>query len=317
MSQALDQVKTEARRLLSEGLVDVFVGYKAADIPMHPQPAFISKADEADALVYDGFCANNLATYLPQLTRSTKIGMVVRGCEARAVNILALENQHPRENLFLVGVPCTGVLDWRKLTARFGENVSAAVDEGDTLQVTVDGKTQQLPRAEALHASCQRCQHPNPTWADLMIGEPLPEGDPERVWAQADEQIGKTKAERYAWFAHEAERCIRCYACREACPMCYCAECFVDHITPRWTESTTSPAGQHAWHITRAFHQTGRCVDCGACERACPMDIKMTYLTDKLNQDMQVKYGFVAGMDIETQAPFATFSLDDKDRFVE
>ncbi len=43
----------------------------------------------------------------------------------------------------------------------------------------------------------------------------------------------------------------------------------------------------------------------------------MTYLTDKLNQDMQVKYGFVAGMDAETQAPFATFSLDDKDRFVE
>jgi len=71
-----------------------------------------------------------------------------------------------------------------------------------------------------------------------------------------------------------------------------------------------------AWHIIRAFHQTGRCTSCGACERACPMDIQMTYLTDKLNLDMADAYQFEVGMDAETQPPFATLTLDDKNRFI-
>jgi ferredoxin len=98
--------------------------------------------------------------------------------------------------------------------------------------------------------------------------------------------------------------------------MCYCEECFVDHISPRWTESGATPAGMQGWHIVRAFHQTGRCTSCGACERACPMDIKMTYLTEKLNEDMRQKYSFEAGMDAVTPPPFSTITLDDKSRFV-
>ena len=98
--------------------------------------------------------------------------------------------------------------------------------------------------------------------------------------------------------------------------MCYCEECFVDHITPRWTESGTTPAGMQGWHIVRAFHQTGRCTSCGACERACPMDIKMTYLTEKLNDDMRWKYNFEVGLDATTPPPFSTVTLDDKSRFV-
>jgi formate dehydrogenase subunit beta len=90
----------------------------------------------------------------------------------------------------------------------------------------------------------------------------------------------------------------------------------VDYTTPRWAESMITPSGTQAWHIVRAFHQTGRCASCGACERACPMDIKMTYLTDKLNRDMLEQYDFEAGADEGAQAPFAAVTLDDKERFV-
>jgi hypothetical protein len=46
------------------------------------------------------------------------------------------------------------------------------------------------------------------------------------------------------------------------------------------------------------------------------MEIKMTYMTDKLNYDMSQQYGFEVGADAEAQPPFAAFTLDDKDRFV-
>lgn len=97
--------------------------------------------------------------------------------------------------------------------------------------------------------------------------------------------------------------------------MCYCSLCFVDGTAPRWIESTAGPAGTQAWHIVRAFHQTGRCVSCGACERACPMGIPMTYLTDQLNRQIEEAYGFVVGEEEGRQPPLAAFSLDDAERF--
>ena len=42
----------------------------------------------------------------------------------------------------------------------------------------------------------------------------------------------------------------------------------------------------------------------------------MTYLTEKLNTDMEKDYQFVCGMDDKTQPPFAAFTMDDKTRFV-
>jgi hypothetical protein len=46
------------------------------------------------------------------------------------------------------------------------------------------------------------------------------------------------------------------------------------------------------------------------------MDIKMTYLTDKLNYDMLQEYEFEAGASDSDSPPFAAFTLDDKTRFV-
>ena len=121
----------------------------------------------------------------------------------------------------------------------------------------------------------------------------------------------KTSEERAAYFISEAQRCIRCYACRQACPMCYCEECFVDHTTPRWIESGVTPAGQQGWLIGRAYHLTGRCVDCGACERACPMEIDLVYLNGKLNKDIRELYGFETGLSVEELPPLAVFQPDE------
>ncbi len=313
----LDALMAEAKRVLDEGVVEMVIGFKAGDTPLHPQPAFFTSSEEIDQLAYNALCQNNLATYLTRFPKTQKIGMLVRGCENRSVNALVFEGQHPREGLYLIGIPCEGIIDWRKIVEQTGEEVISVVEQSDnTMLVEARSGYFTLEKHSLLHESCARCIHPNPISADIVIGDLLPEGDPalarEQVAAFADLPV----EERHAWFRQEAERCIRCYACREACPMCYCEECFVDHISPRWTESGTTPAGMQGWHIVRAFHQTGRCTSCGACERACPMDIKMTYLTEKLNDDMRRKYNFEVGLDAETPTPFSTVTLDDKSRFV-
>jgi len=316
----MPELKTELRKnieqLLTDQVVDVVIAFKKADSPLRPQPAFFRNVEELVDLEYNGLCQNNLANYLTRYPHDTKIGIVVRGCESRSVNALIVEKQHPRENLYMIGIPCQGILDIRKIINETGEDVTGYSEDGDQVSVVYEGKEIKLQRSDLLHDSCLRCVHPNPVNADVLLGEPLPEGDPTIVRQAVEEFEALDRDERYAWFQKEAERCIRCYACREACPMCYCTECFVDHATPRWTESDISQAGTQAWHIIRAFHQAGRCTSCGACERACPMDIKMTYLTDKLNKDMLEVYQFEAGMDDETQPPFASFNLDDKNRFV-
>lgn len=316
MSELETKLNHEITRLLEDEVVDVVIAFRKADAPLRPQPAFFRSAFELGELEYNGLCQNNLANYLTRYPQETKIGIVVRGCESRSVNALIVEKQHPRENLYLIGVPCEGIVDIRKIISKTGENVSDYMEDEDKVSVIFDGKRVEFQRKELLHDSCLRCVHPNPVNPDILIGDPLPEGDPSIVRQAVKSFEALDKEERFAWFRHEAERCIRCYACREACPMCYCTECFVDHATPRWTESNISPAGTQAWHIIRAFHLAGRCTSCGACERACPMDIKMTYLTDKLNEDMLANYQFEAGLDDKTQPPFASFNLDDKNRFV-
>ena len=309
-------LRKETARLLNEDLVDLIIGFEAESSPLRPQPTFITSAAETDKLIINSFCQNNLASYLTRLPREQRIGLVVRGCESRAVHALVVENQHAREKLFLIGIPCHGILDLRKIESKAGFDILSAEETGQTITLTTLKYEVKLDRQELLHDSCLRCLHPNPVSPDLMLGEPLPEGDPALARQPLVDFETLAHEDRYAFFTYETERCIRCYACREACPMCYCSECFVDHTTPRWSESMVTPSGTHAWHIVRAFHQTGRCVSCGACERACPMDIKMTYLTDKLNEDIRQMYGFEVGMDDTSQPPFAAFTLDDKDRFM-
>lgn len=312
----IEVIKAEAKRLLSEGMVEVMLAFKAGETPLHPQPAFFRTPDDVDELVYSSLNQNNLATYLTRLPKESKVSMVVRGCENRSVNALVVEKQKSRDNLYLIGVPCEGILDWRKIVAKAGEAVKSVNESEQEVMVESRSGYYLVERKELLHDSCMRCSHPNPVSADILIGEPLAESDSNLAREAVEEFEALSVKERYAWFRKEAERCIRCYACREACPMCYCTECFVDHIEPRWTESGATPAGMQAWHIVRAFHQTGRCTSCGACERACPMDIKMTYLTEKLNHDMKEKYNFETGLDAQTKPPFATVTLDDKNRFM-
>jgi formate dehydrogenase subunit beta len=315
MNETVIALQKEAARILHEGIVDVVIGFAAGTVPLKSRPVLIRRPDAATDLVMDGFCRNNLATYLTRRPADQRIGIVCRGCESRALRALVIEQQCARDRLYVIGMPCRGILDEPKIRSRAGEDILWAKETDGWLIIGTPSGETRIDRDNLLHEACSRCRSPNPIGADITIGEPVGESGIGTAPNQVDAFQALSAEARHAFFATEAGRCIRCYACREACPMCYCTQCFVDHTAPRWIESTVSPAGTQAWHLIRAFHQTGRCVSCGACERACPMEIRMTYLTDKLNRDVADTYGFVAGEDEVQPPPFASFCLDDANRF--
>jgi len=311
-------VREAAAKLLSEKKVDKVLGFKKGSIALKAQPAFITTVRDTKKLILDGFCQNNLAVFLHEIPKDERVAFICRGCESRAVRALAIEHQVKRENLYLIGVPCTGILDWKKIRQTVNSPISSAVDDGKVITIKSEGNKKTFERSQFIVDSCRACTSFEPVGVDEQIGQaqPLDLGGEKVQPTWAETFAEKSPDERFQLFTEETDRCIRCYACREACPMCYCTECFVDHIMPRWSESMVTPSGTQAWHLIRAFHQTGRCVECGACERACPMNIKMTYMTDKLNADMKEKYGFEVGADEKKQPPFASITLDDKNRFI-
>ncbi len=44
--------------------------------------------------------------------------------------------------------------------------------------------------------------------------------------------------ERWNFWEKEFEKCIKCYACRQACPLCYCEQCIVEKSMPQWIDSS-------------------------------------------------------------------------------
>jgi len=306
-----ERIRQEAQWLLKSGDVELVIGFERGTLPLRAAPVFIRDVADVERLIWGPFCENSLARYLVGL-KGRKAAIVAKGCDTRAIVALMVEHQVEREQVVIIGVPCRGMVDWRVVARRAPGEVLAARWTDETITVEGEGFTKRLRRQELLYPSCAACTHPNPVIHDALVGESV------AVWSDdAYAQIAafeeKSPAERWAYFEAETSRCIRCYACREACPLCYCEECFVDHTTPRWIESGVTPGGLQGWHIGRAYHLAGRCVSCGACQRACPMEIDLVYLTGKLNKDVQELYGFEAGMSPEELPPLATFAPDDRE----
>ncbi len=123
-------------------------------------------------------------------------------------------------------------------------------------------------------------------------------------------------AERYAFWQAEMENCIKCYACRQACPLCYCTQCTVEQNQPQWIPVGASTHGNTEWHAMRAMHLAGRCIECGECGRACPVGIPIHLLTIKLAKDVKETYGTSTGMSASESCAMSVFKADDKENFI-
>ncbi len=116
---------------------------------------------------------------------------------------------------------------------------------------------------------------------------------------------------RWQYWKEQFARCLRCYACREACPLCYCERCIVEQGHPQWLEPSAHQRGNLAWNIIRAHHLAGRCTLCGACESACPVDIPLMALNRGLALLVWEEFSHAAGLDPDAPSLLSTWQADD------
>ena len=285
----INQIRTKAKELLKTKKVDVVIGYKKASDGIGTIPTFIDKEEDIDKLIWDGHCVYNLSNYLKDFP-GKKIGIVTKGCDAKSMTVLLQENQLKREDIFIIGIECSGIVDEK----RKGGDI--AYDE-----------------------RCKGCKPATPTIYAVLIKEEEKKQAP-RLEQDPYESVRKleTKSieEKFKFWQEEFSRCIRCYACRQICPLCYCPRCVAEQTQPAWFSKATSVKGNFSWNVNRAMHLAGRCIDCGECERACPVGIPLRDINKKIEKDVKELFNYESGADIEQKPLFSSFDKNDPEDFI-
>ncbi len=91
----MQQLHSKARQLLESGAVKVVIGYARGSDPQRARPCFVRRPDQADQLIWDDRCQQNLATYLlkPEVKSLGKPAVVVGLPGLRTILQYAAENQ--------------------------------------------------------------------------------------------------------------------------------------------------------------------------------------------------------------------------------
>jgi ferredoxin len=131
-----------------------------------------------------------------------------------------------------------------------------------------------------------------------------------------DRLTAMSVSERRTFWTEELNRCVKCYACRASCPMCYCERCTTDCNRPQWIPVASHAIGNLEYHVMRAMHLAGRCVQCGTCGAACPVGIPVHLLTFHAEDTVRRNFGQKGGASAKVDYALSTFKPDDKEEFI-
>jgi ferredoxin len=107
--------------------------------------------------------------------------------------------------------------------------------------------------------------------------------------------------DRLQHWLKEFSRCLKCYGCRDICPMCFCKECTLEEES--LIQTGNIPPENPIFHLVRAVHMAGRCIDCGLCNEACPADIPLRTLYKRVADILDEQTGYRPGYQAETKSP--------------
>ena len=248
--------------------------------------------------------------------KGKKVGIVVKGCDSRSVVELLQENLINRDDVTIFAMPCEGTLDMARVDKELGRynKIDSVVYDEAGVTVTADGKEHRFCMTECAQGKCYGCTMPTAQLADTLAGAPTtvegtPGTPPELALLDS-----MTLPERMAFWRGQMERCLRCYACRNACPMCVCRDyCVAESRDPHWMTQEDSVREKLYFQTIHALHLAGRCTGCGECQRACPVGIPILALRQQIGRAVsQLFDGYKAGMDPEAVPPLLGYELEEK-----
>lgn len=323
-----------------------------------PMPTLVTdpaQLDQADPLA-PAFPLN-AARMVSRLTHGqpgTRLAAVLRPCEIRAFVELIKLNQGSLEDVLLIGLECLGAYD-NNSYQRFAEGRSGIPTTLGFLE-SVRGGNGAAKSGVDLAPACKACEFPATDITDLLIGvvgvgldQPMPvkantvrgQGllnlldlrdveDGGRKQA-LDDLIATRVAYRDEMFAQTGQavasmqgladylsRCVNCYNCRVACPVCYCKECvFVTDVFDHkpwqyvgWARQKgmlKMPTDTLFYHLTRLTHMSTACVGCGQCSNACPNGIPVMELFRTVAARTQAGFDYQPGRSLEEPPPLSVF----------
>ena len=227
-------------------------------------PYLFRASDELSELVLDPrYPIAPVVSLIHKRYPEARIGAVARGCDLRALVEMAKRDQVDADRLYLLGVACTS------------EEAAACTCAVPAPEV------EQWPQAR-------------------LFGTPVPGAEPSPLVAAYE---GMSLEERRAFWQRQFLKCVKCYGCRNICPVCFCESCALED--PLWVEPGVLAPPFPMYHLIKAMHMAGRCVSCRQCELACPANIPLTVLYELILKDVESLLGYVPGDDIAMEPPLS------------
>ena len=317
----MQKIKTEmlvnkAVELFDKGIVTSVLGWKKGEYEYDVTPGIFNSVEEVKSdFVYSDFSSANLSKYLVKNGEKAegKILVFLKPCDTYSFNQLLTEHRFDRQKVYAVGIQCDGMVDIEKIKKITGDGILSVDFQNDDIVVkTIYDEEKNIAKSEVLLERCVNCKSKKHVAYDELLGEEGSIIDSHR-FDQVEALEKMTADERFAFWQNELSKCIRCNACRDACPACTCEKCVFDN--PKSGVENKSPANsfeEKLFHIIRAYHVAGRCTDCGECSRVCPQNIPLHLLNRKFIKDINEFYGdYQAGAEVGSRAPLVDYTLND------
>jgi len=301
MKEITAKIQEIAARLFNEDKIDLFLAWEKGEQEFQVKSYAARSADDVKNIIFNEYSIYNVANELLKLRDSQeRIGIAVKGCDSRGIVRLLEDLQIARERLYIVGIPCPGLKDPLTAAKNFGGLSKNKTEEG-------------------LAKKCLNCIQPNPVIYDELVGaEQQPRQQSDR-FAKVKEIEQMSSDERYKFWEDTLSTCIRCYACRQVCVACDCRVCIFDEMKPQWVGRETSTTDNMMYHLVKHAHMAGRCIECGECERVCPVGIPLMLLNQKTIKDVGEMFGGPEGgmQYVEGSKPaLSVYSEKDPDNFL-
>ena len=268
----IEAVRLLAKKWLESRKVDAILGLRKNN--GHVAPYLFTQTSELDNLVI----SSHSGEIIPRYFSSSK-------SQRYKKNILyLLEQKYPKAKIGVVARGCD-----EKALIELAKRNQLDIEKIALLKVT-------CTEADALACGCQ-----NPYPSKPYIGE-IPAGvstDP-----NVEALLKRSSEERFSFWKHELSKCIKCYGCRNVCPVCFCTDCILER--DQLAKMGQLPPESPMFHLIRWYHVADRCIECGECEKACPVGIPLLTISKLLRKDIKEMFDYEAGLDAKQGAPLST-----------